>query len=199
MTALGVATPPTKPTRPANEHVSPPEISEKVPVSSAWKLTIVAVAIVSNAALLIAQQAAFRLLAPVIGSSVETWSAIIGVFLLGIAIGNHYAGKLADRFSAVTLISGSLAAGAISMLLMPVRLRSGNCHSPSRSSREHFSSVSSPGLCSVWSRRHRFAASSVILAKSAQWPGEFLRGAHSGVLLEIIWPVLYCSLCSAFA
>jgi MFS family permease len=120
MTALGVATPPTKPTRPANEHVSPPEISEKVPVSSAWKLTIVAVAIVSNAALLIAQQAAFRLLAPVIGSSVETWSAIIGVFLLGIAIGNHYAGKLADRFSAVTLISGSLAAGAISMLLMPV-------------------------------------------------------------------------------
>jgi spermidine synthase/MFS family permease len=120
MTALGVATPPTKPTRPANEHLAPSGIIEKVPVSSAWKLTIVAVAIVSNAALLIAQQAAFRLLAPVIGSSVETWSAIIGVFLLGIAIGNHYAGKLADRFSAVSLISGSLAAGAISMLLMPV-------------------------------------------------------------------------------
>ena len=120
MTALGVATPSTKTTRPARDHFNQTTPGEKVLVSSAWKITIVAVAIVSNAALLIAQQAAFRLLAPVIGSSVETWSAIIGVFLLGIAIGNHYAGKLADRFSAVTLISGSLAAGAISMLLMPV-------------------------------------------------------------------------------
>jgi len=120
MTALGVATPPTKPTRPASDHFNQTTPNEKDLVSSAWKITIVAVAIISNAALLIAQQAAFRLLAPVIGSSVETWSAIIGVFLLGIAIGNHYAGKLADRFSAVTLISGSLAAGSISMLLMPV-------------------------------------------------------------------------------
>lgn len=120
MTALGVATPPTKPTLRANDNTNATVSNEQVLVTSAWKLTIVAVAIVSNAALLIAQQAAFRLLAPVIGSSVETWSAIIGVFLLGIAIGNHYAGKLADRFSAVTLISGSLAAGAISMMLMPV-------------------------------------------------------------------------------
>ena len=120
MTALGVATPPTKPTRPASDHLNQSTPSENVLVSSAWKFTIVAVAIVSNVALLIAQQVAFRLLAPVIGSSVETWSAIIGVFLLGIAIGNHYAGRLADRFSAVMLISGILAAGAISMLLMPL-------------------------------------------------------------------------------
>ncbi len=120
MTALGVATPPTKPNRPANVKSSPIVSNENAPLTAAWKLTIVAVAIISNAALLIAQQAAFRLLAPVIGSSVETWSAIIGVFLLGIAIGNHYAGKLADRFSAVPLISGSLFAGAASMLLMPV-------------------------------------------------------------------------------
>ena len=86
MTALGVATPPTKTTRPASNHLDQTTPGEKVLVSSAWKFTIVAVAIVSNAALLIAQQAAFRLLAPVIGSSVETWSAIIGVFLLGLAI-----------------------------------------------------------------------------------------------------------------
>ena len=122
MTALGVATSSTRPVR--SESTGPgssPETTHQMTtVSSAWRLTIVAVAIISNAALLVAQQAAFRLLAPVIGSSVETWSAIIGVFLLGIAIGNHYAGKLADRFSAVPLISGSLFAGAASMLLMPV-------------------------------------------------------------------------------
>jgi MFS family permease len=120
MTALSVAPSLAKPVRTANTGASPETTPPTATVSSAWKLTIVAVAIISNAALLIAQQAAFRLLAPVIGSSVETWSAIIGVFLLGIAIGNHYAGKLADRFSAVPLISGSLFFGAVSMLLMPV-------------------------------------------------------------------------------
>ncbi len=120
MTALGVATPKSKPAHSTNTSATPEGTLPVATVSSAWRLTIVAVAIISNAALLIAQQAAFRLLAPVIGSSVETWSAIIGVFLLGIAIGNHYAGKLADRFSAVPLISGSLFAGAVSMLLMPV-------------------------------------------------------------------------------
>ena len=120
MTALGVATSSTKPVRSENTGPLPETTRPLTTVSTAWKLTIVAVAIISNAALLVAQQAAFRLLAPVIGSSVETWSAIIGVFLLGIAIGNHYAGKLADRFSAVPLISGSLFAGAASMLLMPV-------------------------------------------------------------------------------
>src|SRR5687767_7691606 len=41
------------------------------------------VSVVASLAILILQQAAFRLLAPVIGSSVETWSTIIGVFLLG--------------------------------------------------------------------------------------------------------------------
>lgn len=120
MTALSVAISSSKPVRTSSTGESPETTRPTATVSSAWKLTIVAVAIISNAALLVAQQAAFRLLAPVIGSSVETWSAIIGVFLLGIAIGNHYAGKLADRFSAVPLISGSLFAGAASMLLMPV-------------------------------------------------------------------------------
>lgn len=120
MTALGVATPTTTQNRSANVQTRPVMLEENTRGTTVWKLTIVAVAIVSNAALLIAQQAAFRLLAPVIGSSVETWSAIIGVFLLGIALGNHYAGKLADRFSAAPLISGSLFAGAASMLLMPM-------------------------------------------------------------------------------
>ena len=36
-------------------------------------------------------------LAPFIGSSIETWTCVIGVFLTGIALGNHYGGRLADR------------------------------------------------------------------------------------------------------
>jgi spermidine synthase/MFS family permease len=53
---------------------------------------------VANAALLVLQLSASRLLAPFVGSSLETWTSIIGVFLAGIALGNGWGGRLADRF-----------------------------------------------------------------------------------------------------
>lgn len=87
-------------------------------VATTWRVLIVVVSLVSNAALLICQQVAIRLLAPLIGSSIETWSAILGVFLLGIAAGNFVAGKLADRCSATKMIALSLALGSMSVLSM---------------------------------------------------------------------------------
>lgn len=118
MSALGVTSSPSR------QYSSSPltQVSQPVHASSRrqWMAIVIAVSVLSNAALLIAQQVSFRLLAPVIGSSVETWSAIIGVFLLGIAVGNHLAGKLADHLSAVRMISGSLLAGAVSLMLMPL-------------------------------------------------------------------------------
>ena len=86
--------------------------------SVAWRVLIIAVALTSNAALLICQQVAIRLLAPLIGSSIETWSAILGVFLLGIAAGNFIAGKVADRYHATWLITVSLLLSAISIFVM---------------------------------------------------------------------------------
>ena len=77
-------------------------------VTRVWWCLIVVVSLVSNAALLIAQQVAIRLMAPLIGSSIETWSAILGFFLLGIAIGNWISGKLADRYSSTTLLVAGL-------------------------------------------------------------------------------------------
>ena len=89
-------------------------------VTNVWWCLIVAVSIVSNAALLISQQVAIRLMAPLIGSSIETWSAILGMFLLGIAIGNWISGKLADRYASTTLLVAGLLLGSVSMFLMPV-------------------------------------------------------------------------------
>src|SRR6266540_4845097 len=57
-----------------------------------------AVVFFANAALLVLQLVASRLLAPFIGSDLYTWTSIIGVFLTGIALGNAYGGKLADRY-----------------------------------------------------------------------------------------------------
>src|SRR5438034_4105377 len=70
-----------------------------------------AVVFFANAALLVLQLVASRLLAPFIGSDLYTWTSIIGVFLTGIALGNAYGCKLADRYPAPLTLALLLAAG----------------------------------------------------------------------------------------
>src|SRR5262245_3511164 len=86
-----------------------------------------AVVFFANAALLVLQLCAGRLLAPFVGSSLETWTSIIGVFLAGIALGNGLGGKLADRYPtprtlAILLVLGAVA--ALWMMLFPMFLSS---------------------------------------------------------------------------
>jgi predicted MFS family arabinose efflux permease len=76
----------------------------------AWVGLIVCMA---NAALLVLQLVAGRLLAPYIGVSLETWTAVIGVFLTGISLGNFFGGKLADRNASNRVLGGLLIAGAV--------------------------------------------------------------------------------------
>jgi hypothetical protein len=76
------------------------------------------ISVVASLAILILQQTSFRLLAPIIGSSVETWSTIVGVFLLGIAAGNVAGGRLADRAGGLATIRWCTALGGLSTLLM---------------------------------------------------------------------------------
>jgi spermidine synthase len=81
----------------------------------------------ANAALLVLQLVSSRLLAPFIGSSLETWTSIIGVFLLGIALGNAYGGRLADRYPSPRTLAVLLAAGAVAavwMVIFPLVLSS---------------------------------------------------------------------------
>jgi spermidine synthase/MFS family permease len=72
----------------------------------------------ANAALLVLQLVAGRLLAPFVGSSLETWTSVIGVFLTGIALGNAWGGKLADRYPTPRTLAAVLAVGAIAALWM---------------------------------------------------------------------------------
>ena len=84
-----------------------------------WFILMLVVTLIANAAILVCQQVAIRLLAPTIGSSIETWSSILGVFLLGIALGNFIACRFADHYSPKRLIVLSIVLGAISVWLMP--------------------------------------------------------------------------------
>jgi predicted membrane-bound spermidine synthase len=92
-----------------------------------------AVVFLANAALLVLQLVAGRLLAPFVGSSLETWTAVIGVFLTGIALGNAWGGKLADRYPTPRTLAALLALGALAaawMLAVPGLLTATGWHKP---------------------------------------------------------------------
>ncbi len=72
----------------------------------------------ANAALLVLQLVAGRLLAPFVGSSLETWTSVIGVFLTGIALGNAVGGRIADRYPSPRTLALLLLAGAVAALWM---------------------------------------------------------------------------------
>jgi spermidine synthase len=77
-----------------------------------------ALAFVGSGCLLVLEIVAGRLLAPVLGVSLYTWTSVIGVVLAGVSLGNYLGGRAADRWpsrSALALIyvAGSVASVAI--------------------------------------------------------------------------------------
>jgi tetratricopeptide (TPR) repeat protein len=54
----------------------------------------------SSACIMTLELVAGRLIARHLGSSLYTWTSVIGVVLLGITIGNYLGGRIADRFNA---------------------------------------------------------------------------------------------------
>ena len=73
------------------------------------------------AAVLTLEILAVRLLAPYVGLTIETYTAIIGVALAGIAAGAAAGGALADRVDPTRLIAALLAGGGIlAMVTVPV-------------------------------------------------------------------------------
>ena len=53
----------------------------------------------SSGAIMVLEIVAGRLMAPILGVSLYTWTSIIGVILAGISLGNFAGGLLADRFA----------------------------------------------------------------------------------------------------
>src|SRR4051812_5200903 len=72
----------------------------------------------ANAALLVLQMVAGRLLSPLIGVSLATWTAVIGMFLAGISVGNALGGRLADRSPRPGWLNAALALGGLATLGM---------------------------------------------------------------------------------
>jgi len=76
---------------------------------------------VSSMCIMILELAAGRIIAPYVGSSLYTWTSVIGVVLAGISLGNYLGGRLADRRPSVRLLSVVfMLAGAASLLVLGI-------------------------------------------------------------------------------
>jgi len=76
---------------------------------------------ISSFCIMVLELVASRLIARHLGSSLYTWTAVIGVVLTGITIGNYLGGRIADRFQArktlASLFAISSAACVVTVIL----------------------------------------------------------------------------------
>jgi tetratricopeptide (TPR) repeat protein/MFS family permease len=78
----------------------------------------VATVFISSFCLMVLEMVAGRLIARYLGSSLYTWTAVIGVVLAGITIGYYLGGRIADKFEAKKALAGLFVAGSISCVLI---------------------------------------------------------------------------------
>ena len=78
-----------------------------------------AVVFLSSALLLVLEIVAARLIAPYVGVSLYTWSAVIGIVLAGLSVGNALGGVWADRRATAGAAGGVLLAAGLAALAIP--------------------------------------------------------------------------------
>lgn len=78
----------------------------------------------SSAIVLVAEIVAARVIAPYVGITLETFSAVIGCVLAGISLGSWIGGWLADRVPIRTLLTGALGLGGALLIASPYIVRS---------------------------------------------------------------------------
>lgn len=70
--------------------------------------------------LMVVELIATRFMAPYVGSSIYTWTSVIGVILLGMAIGNYGGGIYVDRHGSSKVLSVLFIITAITTCIVPV-------------------------------------------------------------------------------
>jgi MFS family permease len=68
--------------------------------------------------IMILELAAGRIIAPYVGSSLYTWTSVIGVVLAGVSLGNYLGGRLADQRPSVRILSAVFVLAALASLLV---------------------------------------------------------------------------------
>ncbi|MBI5653635.1 MAG: fused MFS/spermidine synthase [Chloroflexi bacterium] len=74
------------------------------PARQTWLWQPNLIVFVSSACIMILELVAGRIIAPHVGSSLYTWTSVIGVVLAGITLGNYLGGRLADRWASLRFL-----------------------------------------------------------------------------------------------
>ena len=101
-------------------HAEPSDQESGRAVDDAWARTVPnLIVFFANVAIMVIELVASRLVARYIGSSLYTWTSVIGIILAGMSLGNHLGGRLADReapervLPALFLIAAVLSLGVL--------------------------------------------------------------------------------------
>ena len=81
-----------------------------------WTFTPHALIFMSSACIMVVEIVAGRLIARHLGSSLYTWTSIIGVVLAGMSLGNYVGGRMADLWSAKSFLGWLFMASAVTCL-----------------------------------------------------------------------------------
>jgi predicted membrane-bound spermidine synthase len=90
------------------------------PPSAPGAAQYVAAAFVAGLATMVVEIASGRVLAPIMGVSLYSWTAIIGLVLAGLALGGWAGGWLADRRRPESVLVGGALASALGCLVAPL-------------------------------------------------------------------------------
>jgi spermidine synthase/Tfp pilus assembly protein PilF len=71
----------------------------------------------SSACIMVLELVASRLIAKHLGSSLYTWTSVIGIVLAGITVGNYLGGRIADRFPARKALAVLLGVSSIACVI----------------------------------------------------------------------------------
>jgi spermidine synthase len=75
---------------------------------------------ISSMCIMVVELVAGRLIARHVGSSLYTWTSVIGIVLTGIAIGNYIGGRLADRYRPWEALASLFLMASASCLTVPL-------------------------------------------------------------------------------
>ena len=84
-----------------------------------WLIPIATV-FISSLCIMVVELVAGRLIARHVGSSLYTWTSVIGIVLAGIAAGNYIGGRLADCYKAREALASLFLLSSAACLLIPL-------------------------------------------------------------------------------
>jgi len=82
-----------------------------------WRYTPYLIAFFTAACMMMVEMLASRMIARQVGSSLYTWTSVIGVVLAGVSLGSFVAGRLADRYRPESLLGWLFLAASAACVL----------------------------------------------------------------------------------